>query len=169
MLSLLRSAAGRFLGGVEQIHNTVRMGYWRLRLASLGEGSLIYSHARIYVPKTIAIGKRVSINDFVHLRGAGGIEIGDDTLIAPGVVITTQSHDVDALIKCQTYRATSTLAPVKIGQNVWIGAGAIILPGVTIGSNAVVAAGAVVRADVAQGTLVAGVPAKFIRSLREAG
>ncbi|WP_370867886.1 DapH/DapD/GlmU-related protein [Phenylobacterium sp.] len=107
----------------------------------------------------------MSINDFVHIRGGGGVRIEDGCLIAPHVVITSQSHDVDAVARGLDYRNTNTALPIHIGRNVWIGAGAVVLPGVTIGDGAIVAAGAVVSRDVDARCLVAGIPARFVRAL----
>jgi galactoside O-acetyltransferase len=107
----------------------------------------------------------VVINAFVHIWGSGGVELGDDTLVAAHCTITSQTHAADALRRGKLYRDTNLTASVKIGSNVWIGSGAIILPGVTIGDDSIVAAGAVVRSDVPSGVLVAGVPARVVRSL----
>ena len=92
----------------------------------------------------------------------GGIEIGDDVLIGHQVVIATLNHDLDP-----AKRGNMTPAPVKIGNKVWIGAHATVLPGVTVGEGAVIAAGAVVTKDVPANTVVAGVPAKPIKKTGE--
>jgi acetyltransferase-like isoleucine patch superfamily enzyme len=139
--------------------------YWRNRLFMLGEGSRLYPHVRIYGAQAVSLGRNVVINDFVHIWGSGGVELGDDTLVAAHCTITSQTHAADALRRGKLYRDTNRTASVKIGSNVWIGSGAIILPGVTIGDNSIVAAGAVVRSDVPSGVLVAGVPARVVRSL----
>src|SRR5438552_2406140 len=73
-----------------------RIAGWRHRLKTFGAGSHIYSHVVIKNPSLVSIGARVNIADFVHIWGGGGITIGDDTLIAAHVVITTETHDVDA-------------------------------------------------------------------------
>ncbi len=95
--------------------------------------------------------------------GRGGVEIGDNVMIASHTVITSLTHDPNAEI----YRKTLIKKKVIIKNNVWIGAGAIILPGVTIGDGAVIAAGSVVTKDVPSKTIVAGVPAKPIRFLNK--
>lgn len=164
-VQLLRRMARPIFLAAALAADSARECYWFVRLGRLGAGTRIYPRALIYSPRFVCIGTNVSINDFVHIRGLGGVEIGDDTLIAPHVVITSQSHDVGTLAKGELYRRTNTAAPVRIGKNVWIGSGAIILPGVSIGDGAVVAAGAVVNGDVKARTLVAGVPARLIRVL----
>ena len=90
----------------------------------------------------------------------GGITIGDDTFIAPHVQLITENHGLSP-----EKRRYITSLPIVIGKNVWIGAGAIVLPGVTIGDNAVIGAGSVVTKNVAAKTVVAGNPAKLIKTL----
>ncbi len=108
----------------------------------------------------ISIGKRVFINEGCCFQDQGGIEIGDDCLIGQQVVIATLNHDLDT-----SKRGNMRSAPVKIGNKVWIGAHATILPGVTIGDGAVIAAGAVVTKDVPANSVAAGVPAKVIKTI----
>lgn len=110
--------------------------------------------------KNIKVGKNVFINSCCCFQDQGGIEIGDNSLIGHQVVIATLNHDLDP-----SKRASMIASPVKIGNNVWIGAHATILSGVTIGDNAVIAAGAVVTRDVDANTVVAGVPAKKVKSI----
>lgn len=112
--------------------------------------------------KNITVGKGVFINEGCCFQDQGGIEIGDNALIGQQVVIATLNHDL-----APDKRANMIPAPVKIGNNVWIGAHATILAGVTIGDNAVVAAGAVVTKDVPANVVVGGVPAKIIKTIKE--
>lgn len=109
----------------------------------------------------IEIGDCVSINAFVHIWGQGGLIIGDESMIASHVAITTLSHELGTF----PYRDSVTSKPIHIGRNVWIGAHAVVLPGVTIGDNAVVGAGAVVTKDVEAGTVVVGVPARLLKRI----
>lgn len=106
----------------------------------------------------IQIGKRVFINHACSFLDMGGIIIEDDVLIGPKVSLTTENHPIDP-----ADRKTLIPKPIRIKRNAWIGGGAIILPGVTIGENAIVAAGAVVSKDVADNTIVGGIPAKLIK------
>ncbi|GFE77931.1 MULTISPECIES: DapH/DapD/GlmU-related protein [Novosphingobium] len=116
------------------------------------------------VGNRIAIGSRSFVNSNVRFGGKGGVTIGKFAQIAPNVAFETSSHEL--AFECGYSRPPVT-APVVVGDHVWIGTGAIILPGVTIGRGAVVAAGAVVTRDVPPRTLVGGVPARFIREVRE--
>ncbi|MCH5142659.1 MAG: sugar O-acetyltransferase [Clostridiales bacterium] len=112
--------------------------------------------------KNIKLGKGVFINEGCCFQDQGGIEIGDNALIGQQVVIATLNHDL-----APDKRANMIPAPVKIGNNVWIGTHATILAGVTIGDNAVIAAGAVVTKDVPANSVVGGVPAKIIKTIEE--
>src|SRR3954454_3826549 len=109
----------------------------------------------------LRVGTNVFVNHGCTLNDMGGIEIGEDTMIGPNVSLLTSGHPTAVADR----RAGITIAPIHIGANVWIGAGAIVLGGVTVGDGAVIAAGAVVTRDVPPATLVAGVPAGPIRAL----
>lgn len=108
--------------------------------------------------KNTTIGKNVFINSGCHFQDQGGIEIGDGALIGHNVVLATINH---ALSPSENRK--NHYAPIKIGNNVWIGSNATVLPGVTIGEWSVVAAGAVVSKDVPAYTVVGGIPAKIIK------
>ncbi|MCM2603285.1 sugar O-acetyltransferase [Rossellomorea marisflavi] len=112
--------------------------------------------------KNISIGKDVFFNTGCSFQDRGGIHIGDGSLIGMNVSIATLNHGLDMKTRNTTYAS-----PVTIGKSVWIGSGSTILPGVTIGDRAVVAAGAVVTKDVPEGTVVAGVPAKVVKTIEE--
>lgn len=110
----------------------------------------------------LRVGRNVFINQNCTIYDLGGVDIGDDVLIGPNVSIITSGHPLEPSQR----RAGVTAAPIVIERNVWIAAGATIIGGVTVGENSVVAAGAIVTHDVPPNTLVAGVPAKAIRSLQ---
>jgi acetyltransferase-like isoleucine patch superfamily enzyme len=109
----------------------------------------------------ITVGRAVFIGYECAFTGHAAIEIADRVMIAHKVNLITAGHPVEP----DRRRDYITAAPIRIETNVWIGAAATVLPGVTIGADAVVAAGAVVTHDVAAATLVAGVPARAIRKL----
>ena len=106
------------------------------------------------------LGRNVFINHACSFLDLGGITIEDEVLIGPRVNLVTESHPLEP----EDRKALIT-KPVTIKRGAWIGAGATILPGVTIGENAVVAAGSVVSRDVPANTIVAGVPAKIVKSI----
>jgi acetyltransferase-like isoleucine patch superfamily enzyme len=138
----------------------------RERLSEIIE-SPVDKSSTVFVPlytnfgKHIKIGKNVFINHACSFLDMGGITIEDDVQIGPKVNLITENHLVDP-----SERKNLDLKPVVIKRNVWIGAGATILPGVTIGENSIVAAGAVVNKDVAANTIVGGVPAKVIKVIQ---
>ena len=113
--------------------------------------------------ENIRIGRNVFINQNCTLYDLGGIDIGDDVMIGPNVSLITSGHPIAPSQR----RSGVTAAPIVIEKNVWIGAGAIIIGGVTVGANAVVAAGSVVTQDVPPDTLVGGNPARIIRSIAD--
>lgn len=110
--------------------------------------------------KNITIGKNVFINSGCRFQDQGGITLGDGALIGHNVVMATLNHGL-----MPEERSTTYPAPIIIGNNVWIGANATILQGVTIGDNAVIAAGAVVTKDVPENTIAGGVPARIIKRI----
>ena len=108
----------------------------------------------------INIGKNVFINEGCCFQDQGGITIGDGCLIGQQVVLATLNHSLDP-----ARRADMLPAPITLGKNVWVGAHATILAGVTVGDGSVIAAGAVVTKDVPAGCVAGGVPAKIIKRL----
>ena len=110
--------------------------------------------------RNIHVGRNVFINSCCQFQDQGGIFIGDGCLIGHSVVMATLNHDFDP-----AKRQNLSHAPIRLGKNVWVGARAVILAGVTIGDNAVIAAGAVVTKDVPANAIVGGVPAKFIKNI----
>lgn len=110
--------------------------------------------------RNITVGKHVFLNAGCCFQDQGGITIGDGALIGHQVVLATINHGLDP-----ARRRANCPAPIVLGKNVWIGAHATVLPGVTIGDNAVIAAGAVVSRDVPANTVVGGVPARPIRTV----
>jgi acetyltransferase-like isoleucine patch superfamily enzyme len=109
----------------------------------------------------ITVGRAVFIGHECAFTGHAAIDIADEVMIAHKVNLVTAGHPVEP----DKRRDYITAAPITIDTNVWIGAAATILPGVTIGADSVVAAGAVVTRDVPPATVVAGVPAKVIKHL----
>ena len=110
--------------------------------------------------RNIRIGRNVFINSGCRFQDQGGITIGDGVLIGHNVVLATLNHDIDP-----EKRGMMHPSPISIGDNVWIGANATVLPGVTIGDGAIIAAGAVVTKNVEEKTIVGGVPARLIKKI----
>jgi maltose O-acetyltransferase len=125
--------------------------------ASVGEGAVIRPPFHCDYGYNISLGAGVFLNFNCIVLDVVEVTIGEMTQIGPGVQILTADHPRDGE---QRRSGLEFGRPIRIGGNVWIGGGAIILPGVTIGDDAVIAAGAVVTRNVARGATVAGVPAK---------
>ena len=117
----------------------------------------VYPSVKVWAPWNVEMGSYVAIDDVVNLYAAAKITIGTKVAISREAFICTASHDIT-----KANRPLVT-APITICDGVWIGARAIILPGVTIGEGAVVAAGAVVAKDVEPWTVVGGNPARVIK------
>lgn len=139
----------------------LRAAYWRTFMKQLGEGSRISNEVKITRPANISIGRDTHITNKVNLDGRGGLTIGNDVLVGFESIIITSTHNYanpNVLIRKQGFYTK----PVVIGNDVWLGARVVVLPGVTIGDGAVVGSGAVVTKDVTSFSIVAGVPAKII-------
>ena len=146
------------------IHRSARrMDTPPYRLFSLGDYSVIESFACINnAVGDVVIGDHTRIG--LHNTIIGPVEIGNNVNLAQGITVTALNHNFSDTNKRIDEQGVST-NPVTIEDDVWIGANAVILPGVTIGEHCVVAAGAVVTKDVPPHSLVAGVPAKVIKQI----
>jgi acetyltransferase-like isoleucine patch superfamily enzyme len=134
---------------------------------SIAKDSILFCTGVIaYKGAGITIGSRTGINARAYLAGQGGITIGEDVIMGPNVQIFSENHNFSDL--SQTIKAQGvTKQAVVIGNNCWLGAGAAILAGVIIGDGCVIAAGSVVTKSVPPDSIVAGVPAKVIKSRQE--
>jgi maltose O-acetyltransferase len=141
----------------------LRTIYIRSQLGHLGSGSHLYPGVMISYPEHVFIGDDVSIAPEVHLGASsqGTITIGSRCAIAAGTRIVTPTHDPDVL----PVSSVGINKSVNIGDDVWVGTGAIILPGVTIHDGVIIGAGAVVTKDVPPDCVVGGVPARVIKKL----
>jgi acetyltransferase-like isoleucine patch superfamily enzyme len=138
---------------------------WGLVGLRMGRSVQIYSHVIIHDAARVSVGDNSSILSFTVLFGSGKITIGRDVLIASHCSIFSITHRTDALERGQLFRGTRLMAPVVIEDNVWIGTGVRILPGVTIGANTIVGAGSVVNRSLPSGVVAAGVPVKVLKGL----
>lgn len=145
------------------IHRSVRMDTPPYRKFFLGDYSVVESFACINnAVGDVMIGNHTRIG--LHNTIIGPVTIGNHVNLAQGITVTALNHNFSDAEKRIDEQGVNT-TPVVIGDDIWIGANAVILPGVTIGSHSVVAAGSVVTKDVPPHSLVAGVPAKIIRQI----
>ena len=145
------------------IHRSVRMDTPPYRKFFLGDYSVVESFACINnAVGDVVIGNHTRIG--LHNTIIGPVTIGNHVNLAQGITVTALNHNFSDTEKRIDEQGVNT-TPVVIGDDIWIGANAVILPGVTIGSHSVVAAGSVVTKDVPPHSLVAGVPAKIIRQI----
>lgn len=137
-----------------------------------GKGDNLWITAPFFVNygNNIYFGNNCEVNMNCTFLDDNNIVIGDNALIAPGVQIYTAFHPMNALDRFGEVKEDGSFAfcktqtkPVKIGNNVWIGGGAIIMPGVTIGDNVVIGAGSVVTKDIASNKIAYGNPCHVVR------
>jgi acetyltransferase-like isoleucine patch superfamily enzyme len=161
-LTLLLIRLGSYIP-IEKILNffeSIRIERLRRKICQIGDNTVIGHNFFVEAPHKLLIEENVSFARDVRIMGVGGTQIKKDTMIASGVAILTTTHDSRAKVM----RGTGIHKPVTVGQSVWIGANATILPGVTIHNNAIVGAGAVVTKDVKKGEVVANQYAKVIKT-----
>jgi maltose O-acetyltransferase len=140
----------------------VRPGILRELLGSVGEDVGIRPPLYVDYGSQIVVGDRVFANFGLTALDCAPISIGDDTQIGPHVQLLTPVHPLDPE---ERRSKVESAAPISIGRNVWIGGGAVVLPGVTIGDDAVIGAGAVVTRDVPARSVAVGNPARVVRQL----
>lgn len=133
--------------------------------AEIGEGCYIeppfhsnWGGRHVHFGKTVYANFNLTLVDDTH------IYVGDYTMFGPNVTVATAGHPILPELREQGYQYN---APVKIGKNCWLGAGAIILPGITIGDNVVVGAGSVVTKDLPNNVIAVGNPCKILRELND--
>ena len=145
------------------IHRSARMDTPPYRKFSIGDYSVIESFACVNnAVGDVMIGDHTRIG--LHNTIIGPVKIGNHVNLAQGITVTALNHNFNDAEKRIDEQGVST-NPVTIEDDVWVGANAVILPGVTIGNHCVVAAGAVVTKEVPPHSLVAGVPAKVIKNI----
>ena len=144
-----------------RIGMAIRYIYYKRKCPSLGKRVRIFEDVVLVNAENIRIGRSTFINRSTLIHGRGGVSIGENVLIGPGVFITSTNHGYrrrDKIIQEQGFESQK----ITIEDDVWIGARSIVLPGVRISRGAVVAAGAVVTKDVDEYTVVGGNPAGLI-------
>ncbi|MEU9556296.1 sugar O-acetyltransferase [Streptomyces fumanus] len=131
-------------------------------LGSLGEDAHVRPPLYVDYGDNIAIGARTFVNYNLTALDVAAITIGADCQIGPNVQLLTPTHPLEPGPRRDKLEAAR---PITIGDNVWLGGGAIVLPGVTIGDDSVIGAGAVVTKDVPPGVVAVGNPARPVRDL----
>ena len=131
-------------------------------LGGLGEDTWIRSPLRVDYGSRITIGPRSFVNCGAVMLDVAPIRIGADVQIGPNVQLLTPTHPIDPGLRRDKWEAAR---PITIGDNVWLGGGVIVCPGVSIGENTVVGAGAVVTRDLPPNVVAAGNPARVIREI----
>ncbi len=142
-----------------------RQALLKKMLAEMGEGCYIEPPFRAnWGGKFVHFGKHVYANFNLTMVDDTHIYVGDGTLFGPNVTVATAGHPIDPSIRAS---GCQFAASVKIGKCCWIGAGSIILPGVTIGDGAVIGAGSVVTKDIPEGVVAVGNPCRVLRPIGE--
>ncbi|MGW0788363.1 sugar O-acetyltransferase [Streptomyces sp. NPDC002911] len=131
-------------------------------LDSVGEGVELRPPLFVDYGSNITIGARTFVNYHLTALDVARITIGEDCQIGPGVQLLTPTHPVEPGPRREKLEAA---LPITIGDNVWLGGGVIVCPGVTIGDNSVIGAGAVVTKDIPADVVAVGNPARVVRSV----
>lgn len=129
---------------------------------SKGHNVLIQDNCRIYNTESIKLGNNILIGQGALIEGIGGLDIGDNVIFGPDVTIWTANHNYYNP-NLLPYDEKVNNKPVSIGNNVWLGAKCIIIPGVSIGDGAIIGMGAVVNKDIPKGAVVCGNPAQIVK------
>jgi len=133
-------------------------------LGTLGEGAVIRPPLFVDYGENLHVGARTFVNYHLTALDVAPITIGADCQIGPNVQLLTPTHPVEPTPRRDKLEAAR---PITIGDNVWLGGGVIVCPGVTIGDNSVVGAGSVVTRDVPANVVAVGNPARVVRSIAE--
>jgi len=150
-------------GRHSKIYRSVRMDTPPYRRFSLGDHSVVESYSCVNnAVGDVIIGHHTRIG--LHNTIIGPVTIGNHVNLAQGITVTALNHNFSDGNKRIDEQGVST-SQVTIGDDIWIGANAVILPGITVGNHSVIAAGAVVTKDVPAHSLVAGIPAKVIKNI----
>jgi len=166
MQNKLRRPARAAEWGVARVSSRISTARWRLSFAELGPGSQIVAGARVASPASVSVGARVFIGADAFISAVGGLRIDDEVMIGNELNVQGGNHAVGADRRDVGHDPAKN-PPLRIGRGAWIGSRVTILSGADIGDYAVVAAGSVVTKPVPPWTLVAGVPARFVRTISQ--
>lgn len=145
---------------VVRLYEDARESKIKRTFASCGTDVYLGKNVVIWPAEKLRVGDHVGIHSFTHIFASGGVTIGSDVYISAGCSIASIGHSIEL-----ETRYTGIEKPVFIEDHVWLGTGAIILPGVTIGRGAVVGAGSVVTRNIPPMTVSVGAPARVIRDI----
>lgn len=145
------------------IANLLFTKFITLQLGKHGKGCYFIPFSKFFIPKNITLGENVFINQQCIIAADGKITIGNNVNIGFRVMLITSNDEL--YTDPVSHHRDRYFEPIVIEDNVWIGSGAVILPGVTIGKGSIVAAGAVVTKDIPSYTLVGEVPARIIKKV----
>jgi maltose O-acetyltransferase len=158
----------RAAGLLQQLHasspgdDAIRQRLLAELLGSIGEGAEILPPLHCDYGYHLHLGARTFVNVGLVALDVAPITIGDDVQIGPRVQLLTPTHPLEPQARRARWEAAR---PITIGDNVWLGGGVIVCPGVTVGADTVVGAGAVVTRELPAGVLALGVPARVVRAL----
>ena len=147
---------------INRMKSHIRGYYYSKIFKSCGKKRPFINRGVVFsCPQNIECGSNVTINPQCYFAAKGGIFLGDNVTLSAGAKILSSSLKVEngVIQKRHIHK------PVILKNNVWIGAGAMICPGVTVGENTIIAAGAVVTKDIPSNSVAAGIPAKVIRQI----
>jgi maltose O-acetyltransferase len=143
-----------------------RTAVLRQLLGSVGDGTVIRPTFQCDYGYNIRLGRHAFINYNCVFLDCAAIEIGDDLQMAPAVQLYTAEHPLEPDVRRS---GLEYARPIRIGHNVWIGGGAVILAGITIGDDSVIGAGSIVTRDVPPAGVVVGNPARLVRTIERGG
>ena len=149
----------RYIPGFEGF--ALRYVFYKLLCKKIQAFPFIFPGAFFQHSYGIEAGRNLNVNRGVHIYARGGVTFGDYVLIGPNVIIASSQHRHDLRDTPMMFQGHEK-APVVIGSDVWIGANAVILPGVTVGAGTIIGAGAIVTADTEPYSIIGGVPARKI-------
>jgi len=163
MKLFLRRYATTIIDTIVDVRQMAENNYHRetkSKMKACGSNVKLRPGVRVYFPENVVLGDHIVLNYDTIVMGQGGVTIGDFCVLGPKSMLVTVTHQAETL-----YYGNAVYQPITLATNVWIGAGAILLPGISVGENSVVGAGSVVTRDVEPNSVVAGVPAKKLKSI----
>ncbi len=146
----------KILSKIETYYAQIKVTQLKRQFKKCGDHIVLSEDVRIWSPSKLEIGDNSHINPFTFIFAGGGVKIGANTLISCNCSISSVTHLKNASDRTKELE----FSPVFIGDNVWIGMGVIVLPGVTIGHNSIIGAGSIVTKDVPENSIFYGVAAQ---------